>query len=228
MATKIITGSFDASIATQQASASRTYAVDTAGTGKYWSPSSTTSLVKDYTYPINFGFDYRSLEELTLNINILVDSSYCSNTKNLNLEVLSSGGTSLYTHSTQSVADGTYNYVFTLNSTAMATLVAEKATGIQLYVRVSCTASRSTSGLPSASNYSTGYAISRSHKVWFTVNPGDINATVDYIDINNPTINYYTGSEWKACVPYYHNGTTWVECEAKYHDGSGWKALTKK
>lgn len=227
--TKTINGSFDSSVATQQASTSRTYAVDTDGSGKYWSPTSSTSLVKEYTYPINFGFSYTTLSSVTFGLTILVDSSYCSSSKNLNISIKSSNGTELYVNSTQSVSDSTYNYTFTLDSSDLATLVAEKATGLQLYVRVSATASRSTSSLGSAASYSTGYAIKRTHKVWFTVNPTDIAAVVVYDDgKTNATINYYTGSAWKACVPYYHDGSKWVECEAKYYDGSSWKTLTGK
>lgn len=229
MANKTVNGSFTSSVATQQASVSRTYAVDLGdGNTKVWSPSSSTSVSKNYTYPINFGFTYKSLSSITFNLTILVDSSYTTNTKNLNLEIRTSGGTTIYTHPTQSVSDGTYTYSFTLDSTAISTLNSEKATGLQLYVRVGCTASRSTSSLGSANNYSTGYAITRSHKVWFTVNPTDISVAVGYVDLNNATINYHTGTEWKACELYYHNGTTWVKCEAKYYDGSSWKTLTGK
>lgn len=227
--TKTVNGSFDSSAATQQTSVSRTYAVDLNDSGvKAWSPSSSTSVSKTYTYPINFGFTYENISSITFNLTILADSSYCTTSKVLNLTIQSSNGTELYAYSESGLADGTYNYSFTLSSAAITTLIAEKATGLQLYVRVGSTASRSTSSLPSANNYSTGYAITRSHKVWFTVNPTDIAAVVVYDDGKSAaTINYYTGSEWKACVPYYHDGSKWVECEARYYDG-GWKALTGK
>lgn len=38
------------------------------------------------------------------------------------------------------------------------------------------------------------------------------------------TVNYYTGTEWKQCIPYYYDGTSWKECKAYYYTGSEWKA----
>lgn len=36
-------------------------------------------------------------------------------------------------------------------------------------------------------------------------------------------INYYTGSEWKQCIPYYYNGSEWKQCLSNYWTGSEWK-----
>lgn len=226
MANIVINGSFDASYAKRISTVNRTYAVDLDDNNtKSWSPSSTTSVSVGGQYPINFGSSYSGLTTLTLAFSIEVSSSYCSSNKYLTFEIWTNNGTVLYSHPTQTVTNGSHNFSFTLDSTALATMRSEGATGLQLSVEARTTAGRTTSSLPSASNYSTGYAISRSHQLWFIINPTDIGANITYI---NPTVNYYTGSEWKACVPYYHNGTTWVECEAKYHNGSGWQTLTKK
>lgn len=227
MASKTITASFSSDLAYQSASVKRTYAVDMPSGSKEWTPTSTTSLTAKYEYPLAFGFDYSSLDSLVITAKVTIGSSNCSSSKKVTVSVLSnsSSKTALITGTEESKASGTYTYTLTLTAANLATLKSEGATGVLLFVQAKGTGSRTTCNLPSAGSYATGYSISKTHNVNITVNPADLTGAVTYTV--PPTVNYYNGSKWVACVPFYYDGSKWVECEAKYYNGSTWKNLTK-
>lgn len=128
-------------------------------------------------------------------------------------------GSSL-TNTSGSTVVGKTGTAFTLSDTAISTINSSKPA--QLGIRIAVTTAGGTT--PSTTiTQTSGQTTSRGGQATLTTT--SFYVVVEY---TKPTVNYYTGSAWKACVPYYYDGSKWVECEAKYYDGSTWKELTGK